>query len=59
MGIYECLWVPWVFMGIYGSMDVYGYLRVSMNIYGILWVFMGVMGINRCLWVPMDVYGYL
>ena len=48
-------------MGIYGSMDVYRYLwgRVSMNIYGVLWVFMGVMGINRCLWVPMDVYGYL
>ena len=49
MGVYGFLWVfskflgvyGWVFMGIHESMDGYGYLRVSMNIYGVLWVFMG------------------
>ena len=30
-----------------------------MGLYGGLWVFMGVMDINACLWVSMDVYGYL
>ena len=38
-----------VFMGIYESMDVYGY---STSVYEYLWGFMGVYGFLR-------VYGYL
>ena len=42
-------------------MGVYGYTSVSMRFCGSMGVMglMGVMGINGCLWVSMDVYGYL
>ena len=55
MGIYEYQWVSWVSMGVYGFLDIYGYLWVSMSTYrcfwvlGCLWVFMGVMGVYGCL----------
>ena len=43
MGIYECQWMSWASMGVYGFLDLHGYLSVSMSLY-------------RCLWVSMSTY---
>ena len=67
MGIYECLWVSWVFMSSMNVMGVYRCLwvsmgayecwdlRVSMDIYGYLWV----SGLYRYLLVSMGLYGFM
>ena len=41
MGIYECLWVSWISMGIYGLLGIDRYL----------WVSMGIYGCHGCIWV--------
>ena len=40
MGVYRCIWVLWVYMGV---MDVYN------REYRCIWVYMRVMGKNGCL----------
>ena len=62
MGFYGCLSGFWVSTGIYESMDVYGYLRVSMNICGVLWDCMGIYGffwVSKFLWLFIGLYGCL
>ena len=42
-------------MGVYGCLEIYGFLWVSISGYGRLWVSMSVWG-YRCLWMAMEVY---
>ena len=48
-----------VSMGVCGFLNVYGCLWVSSSFYKCLWVFLSVYECHGCIWLVMDVYGYL
>ena len=64
--VYRCLWVSWVFIGVWVFMGVYRYLRESMGVrvyrcLWVSWVFIGVwmfMGVYRFLRESMGVHGF-